>query len=254
MMHITAYAASSGTSTRATPEPRKILVTHESLVKLPSHAPPQIPEPVKNTLKSLSLTQERPELAFRAYILRYGVQLVAHAVLLHRVAELRAGKITPDTLMQSVQGKTPPACRSPEGKEVIGSLRALSKSFYVPPCAFQNPGTFKKEPDKAIVFFSLDLANLFFITSSGLTDFPSFDGMDTFTKGVKTLAHMKRKGTIERGLDLVTRGYDNVVTNYVKELTDTKRSGPLGAISLIRHYEDLIRFYADRSKALLTSP
>jgi hypothetical protein len=252
MMHIAPYAVSSTHSNRTAPKHRDIQTKHDSLVELTSHTPPQIPEAAKSTLKTLSLTRTRPAPAFQAHILRYGVQLVAHAVLLHKVAELSAGRITPQALLQCVQGKTPPACRFPEDKAVIGSLRSLSRSFYVPPCAFQNPQTFKMESDKAIVFFSVDLVK-FYIPSSRLTDSPSFDGMDTFTKSVKSLADMKRKDTIKIGLDMVTRGYSNVVDNYIRELHVTGQSGPLGAVSLIRHYEDLIRFYADRTKALLTS-
>lgn len=237
----------------AAPRNRQSLVSHNSLANLQSHMPPQIALPARNTLQDLTLTKQLPEPVFQATILGYGVQLVAHAVLLHKVAELRAGKTTTEALLQSVQGETRPACTFPEGKQIIGSLRAMSNSFYVPPCAFQNSQTFKAETDKAIVFFSVDLANLFFQPGSGLNKAPSFDGMETFTRGVNTLTDMQRQKTFDKGLRLVKQGYSTVVTNYVKELTDAGQSGPLGAVSLIRHYEDLIRFYADRTKALLTS-
>ncbi len=213
--------------------------------------PPKLAETVKNTLTSLTLTQERLERPFQAHILRYGIQLVAHAVLLHHAAEVIAGTRDKASFLRSLQGKTRLEYTFNEGKEVIGSLRALSKLFYIPKCAFQNGLTLKEEADKPVVFFSVDLANLFYERGSGLKGAPTFGGMDTYTKRVKTLEDILRRETIEKGLDLVARGYNTEVTTYIQELITKGKAGPLGAISLIHHYDALITFHREQTKNLL---
>lgn len=220
-------------------------------VPLDQRPPPQIAPPVKNTLDALRLTEERPEPIFQAWLLHYGTNLVAHAVLLERAAEVLTGERSRQSFMDSLQGPSPLQYKYNEGKELIGSLRQLGQKFYIPPCAFQDAKTLRERPDSPIVFFSVDLANLFFEPARDSKTRPSFGGMDKYTESIRTLDDVLQWQTIHTGLRLVSEGFGKAVEAYTRDLVEKRVGGPLGAASLAHHYQDLIEFYGARARDLM---
>lgn len=221
-------------------------------VVTPSTQPrPELGVAARKTLDDLHLTHSRDDSTFQHFILGYGIQIVAHAVMFERAALVMAARLDINQFISSLTGPTPFARPHEERTPLICSLKELSKRIYIPPCAFQDPISLSCVQDRPITFLNSDLGNLFYPCSDSTQSRQAFTRAISYLDSCKEPEDIVKRGFIKRGIPFTHHAWDRNISSFITESARTRYHPPLGAMTLILHYEAVVKDCAERTRATL---